>query len=324
MPPARSPAAVDPSVTRPFRFGVSIADAPDRAAWREQARKAEALGYDVLLVSDHLTDSLAPLPALMAAADATTTLKVGTFVLANDFRHPVLVAREAATVDLLTDGRFELGLGAGHMRSEYDEVGIPFLTAGTRVERLEESVQVVRALLDGGRVQFAGEHYEIAGHHAYPARADRPRVPMLVGGNGNRVLAIAARNADIVGFVGFHQVEGSADVALSHFSAAGLDDRLALVRAAGSDRFGDLELNVLVQTVVVTDDRVGAAEELSRRVAELSPEAALESPFLLLGTPDEIAEDLLARRSRFGISYVVVFGPAMEALAPVVDRLRGR
>jgi probable F420-dependent oxidoreductase len=311
-------------VTRPFRFGVSIADAPDRAGWREQARKAEALGYDVLLVSDHLTDALAPMPALMAAADATTTLKVGTFVLANDFRHPVLLAREAATVDLLTDGRFELGLGAGHMRSEYDEVGIPFLTAGTRVDRLEESVQVVRALLDGTRVRFEGEHYEIAGHQAYPARTDGFRVPMLVGGNGERVLAIAARHADIVGFVGFHQVDGSADVALSHFSAAGLDDRLALVRAAGSERFDDLELNVLVQTVVVTEDRVGAAEELSRRVAELSPDAALESPFLLLGTHDEIIEDLLARRERFGISYVVVFGPAMEALAPVVDRLRGR
>jgi probable F420-dependent oxidoreductase len=282
---------------------------------------AEALGYDVLLVADHLTDSLAPMPALMAAADATSTLKVGSFVLANDFRHPALVAREAATVDLLTDGRFELGLGAGHMKAEYDEVGIPFRTAGTRVERLEESVQVVRALLDGHAVDFEGEHYEIAGHRAYPAR---PRIPLLVGGNGNRVLALAARHADIVGFVGFHQVEGSADVSLSHFSAAGLDDRLAIVRAAGSDRGSDLELNVLVQSVVVTEDRIGAAEELSRRVAGLSPEAALESPFLLLGTPDQLVEDLVERRRRFGISYVVVFGPAMAALAPVVDRLRGR
>jgi probable F420-dependent oxidoreductase len=308
-------------VTRPFRFGVSIADAPDRATWQEQARMAEDLGYDVLLVADHLTDTLAPIPALMAAADATTTLRVGSFVMANDFRHPALVAREAATVDLLSDGRFELGLGAGHMRSEYDEVGIPFATAGTRVERLEESVRVVRALLDGHAVDFAGEHYEIAGHRSYP---DRPRIPLLVGGNGNRVLALAARHADIVGFVGFHQVEGSADVSLSHFSAAGLDDRLAIVRAAGSDRFSELELNVLVQSVVVTDDRVAAADELSRRVAELAPDAALESPFLLLGTPDEIAEDLVARRDRFGISYVVVFGPAMEALAPVVAQLRGR
>ncbi len=308
-------------MTRPFRFGVSLADARDRAAWREQARTAEALGYDVLLVADHLTDSLAPVPALMAAADATTTLRVGSFVLANDFRHPALVAREAATVDLLTDGRFELGLGAGHMRWEYDEVGIPFVPAGDRVGRLEESVQVVRALLDGEPVEFSGEHYEISGHRSYPPR---PHVPLLIGGNGNRVLALAGRHADIVSFVGFHQVDGSADVALSHFRAAGLEDRLAVVRAAAGDRFGDLELNVLVQSVTVTEDRAGAADELSRRVAELSPEDAAESPFLLLGTHDEIEQDLLDRRDRFGISYVVVFGPAMEALAPVVDRLRGR
>lgn len=308
-------------MSRRFRFGVSFADAPERAAWREQARRAEALGYDVLLAADHLTDSFAPLPALMAAADATTTLRVGSFVLSNDFRHPALVAREAATIDLLTDGRFELGLGAGHMRSEYDEVGIPFSTAGTRVERLEESVQVVRALLDGEVVDFAGEHYVINRHSAYPPR---PRVPLLVGGNGNRVLALAARLADTVSFVGFHQVEGSADVALSHFSSAGLDDRLSVVRAAAGDRFSGLELNVLVQAVIVTEDRAGAAEELSRRVAGLMPEAALESPFLLLGTHDEIVEALLERRDRFGISYVVVFGAAMEPLAPVVERLRGR
>lgn len=307
-------------MTRPFRFGVSVSDAPDRRAWQEQARAAEALGYDVLLVADHLTDMLAPFPALVAAADATSTLKVGTFVLANDFRHPALVAREAATVDLLSDGRFELGLGAGHMKSEYDEVGVPFRTAGARVQRLEESVQVVRALLDGEAVTFAGEHYELAGHHVHPRR---PRVPLLVGGNGNRVLALAARHADIVSFVGCHQVEGSSDVALSHFSAAGLEDRLAIVRAAASDRFTELELNVLVQAVLVTDDRGGAADELSRQVAGLSPEAALASPFLLLGSPEEIAEDLLARRERFGISYVVVFGAAMETFAPVVDRLRG-
>ena len=195
---------------------MSVDDAVDRAAWREQARRAEALGYDVLLVADHLTDSLAPIPALMAAADATTTLRIGSFVLANDFRHPALVAREAATVDLLTDGRFELGLGAGHMRWEYDEVGIPFVPAGTRVGRLEESVQIVRALLDGEAVEVRGEHYEISGHRSYPVRS---QVPLLVGGNGNRVLALAGRHADIVSFVGFHQVEGRAEVALSHFRA---------------------------------------------------------------------------------------------------------
>ena len=123
-------------MTRPFRFGVSVGDAPTRRAWTDKARRAEALGYDTLLVADHLVDVLAPIPALVAAADATTEVRVGSLVLANDFRHPVLVAREAATADLLTDGRFELGLGAGHMRSEYDEVGIEFASAGTRVGRL--------------------------------------------------------------------------------------------------------------------------------------------------------------------------------------------
>ncbi len=308
-------------MTRPFRFGVSVSDAVDRRSWQDQARKAEALGYDVILVADHLTEMLAPIPALLSAADATRTLGIGSFVLANDFRHPALVAREAATVDLLSDGRFELGLGAGHMKSEYDEVGIPFLTGGARVQRLEESVQIVRALLDGAAVTFAGGHYDFAGHHVHP---NRPRVPLLVGGNGNRVLALAARHADIVSFVGCHQVEGKSDVALSHFSAAGLEDRLAIVRAAAGERFTELELNVLVQAVIVTDDRAAAADELSRQVAGLSPAAALESPFLLLGTPDEITADLVARRERFGVSYVVVFGAAMEPLAPVVDKLGGR
>jgi probable F420-dependent oxidoreductase len=305
---------------RDFRFGVSILAAGDRAEWRAKARRAEALGFDVLLVADHLADLVPPLTALCTAAEATERLRVGTFVVNNDFRHPVLLAREAATVDLLTDGRLELGLGAGHMKHEYDEAGLRFEHAAVRVARLAESVEIVRGLLDGEEVTFVGEHYTVRGHRSFPAPA-QTHVPLLVGGNGDRVLSIAARRADIVGFTGFSQVEGTRDVRLSHFTSAGLDAKVAHVRAAAGDRFADLELNVLVQHVAATND---PRDALQRFVGDMpySVDDALDSPFLLAGTHDQMAAALRERRERFGISYYVVFERAMADFAPVIERLR--
>jgi probable F420-dependent oxidoreductase len=311
---------------RPFRFGLSAgAVPPSGSAWRTLARRAEELGFDVLLTADHLDDALPPLAPLCTAAEATSALRVGTLVVNNDFRHPAVLAKDAATVGLLTGERLELGLGAGHMKSEYDQAGIPFDPPATRVARLGESVRIVKGLLAGEEVTFAGEHYRLAGHRCHPAPV---RVPILVGGNGTRVLTIAAEQADIAGFAGFSQVEGTAGVRLSHFTAEGLADRIALVRERAGDRFDALELNALIQFVFVTRDRRGAAERLQALAPALTVEDILDSPFVLIGTHDEMAETLRERRERFGVSYWVVFerrpnsDQTIDTLGPVIERLR--
>jgi probable F420-dependent oxidoreductase len=309
---------------KPFRFGVNVGRASSRAEWVEKARKLEDLGYSALTVPDHLADLLAPMPALLSAAEATTRLRVGTNVLNNDFRHPVLVAREAATVDLLTDGRLQFGLGAGHMQSEYDQAGLRFDAGGIRVERLAEAVTIVKGLLKGEQVTFAGRHYRVTNHTIHPLPVQRPHPPILIGGNGRRLLTLAAKEADIVGLSGITFGRDGAQPDLSGWRPAGVDARVQLMREAAGDRYDRLELNALVQRVVVTDDRRQAAEELKHRWTQLSPEEILQSPYVLIGTLDQLVEDLQARRERWGISYYVIFEPYIDVFAPVVARLAGR
>jgi len=309
---------------KPFRFGVNVGPSRSRAEWREKARRLEGLGYDTLTVPDHLTDFFAPMPALVSAAEATTTLRVGTNVLNNDFRHPVLVAREAATVDLLTEGRLQLGLGAGHMRSEYDQAGLSFETGGTRVERLAEAVTVIKGLLDREQVTFAGRYYRVTGHTIHPLPVQQPHPPIVISGNGRRLLTLAAREADIVGLSGITFRRGGTAPDVSGWKVSGVDERVQLVREVSGDRWVGLELNVLVQRVLVMDDRRRAAEELARRWSQLSPDEILESPYVLIGTADQIIEDLQARRERWGISYLTIFEPYARAFAPVVAQLAGR
>lgn len=309
---------------RPFRFAVNVARAGSGAEWVDKARKVEDLGYSVLTMPDHLVDMLAPMPALISAAQATKNLRVGTMVLNNDLRHPVLVAREAATVDLLTDGRLELGLGAGHMQVEYEQAGLSFDSGGNRVERLGEAVAIIKGLLEGQPVTFAGRHYRVTDHKIHPLPVQRPRPPILIGGQARRLLTLAAREADIVGLTGIIFRRGGAEVDLSGFKAAAVDERLRIVREAAGDRYAGLELNALVQRVVPTDDRQGAVEELARRWPQLSTEDILENPYVLVGSIDQMVEDLHARRERWGISYYVAHEFSMDALAPVVARLAGK
>jgi probable F420-dependent oxidoreductase len=309
---------------KPFRFGVNVYRAGSRAEWADKARKLEDLGFFALTMADHLADLIAPMPALVAAAEATKNLRVGTMVLNNDFRHPVLLAREAATVDLLTDGRLQLGLGAGHMRSEYDQAGLPYDAGGTRVERLGEAIAIIKGLLRGETVTFTGRHYRVTGHRIHPLPVQRPHPPILIGGNGPRLLTLAAREADIVGLAGITFRRGGAEADLSGFRPAAVDERMKLVREAAGDSYDRLEVNALVQRVIVTDDRRGAAEELARRWPQLSPAEILESPYLLVGSVEQLVEDLQARRERWGISYYVTHEPYTDALARVVSRLAGR
>jgi probable F420-dependent oxidoreductase len=311
---------------KPFRFGVNVRHARSRSDWAEKARRVEALGYDTFNVPDHLTDLLAPLPALVSAAEATNQLRVGTNVLNNDLRHPVLVAREAATVDLLTDGRLQLGLGAGSIRSEYEEAGLEFDRGAVRVERLAEAVTIVKRLLSGEPVTFVGSHYRVTGHTIAPLPVQKPHPPILIGGNGSQLLSLAAREADIVGFSGITFRGGGADPPdLSGWRTSGVDRRVQLVRdVAGDERFARLELNALVQQVVVTHDRRKVADELANRWPQLTADEILQSPYVLIGTPEQMMEDLTLRRQRWGISSYTVHEPYMDALAPIVAQLAGR
>jgi probable F420-dependent oxidoreductase len=308
----------------PFRFGVNVGPSRSQAEWAEKARKVEGLGYDALTVPDHLAEFFAPIPALVSAAEATKTLRVGTNVLNNDFRHPVLVAREAATVDLLTRGRLLLGLGAGHMRSEYDQAGLSFDTGATRVERLAEAVTVIKGLLRGEQVTFSGQHYRVTGHRGHPLPVQRPHPPIVISGNGRRLLTLAARESDIVGLSGITFRRGGTAPDISAWKASGISERLQLVREVSGDRYARLQLNVLVQRVVVTNDRREAAEELASHWTQLTPDEILQSPYVLIGSVNQIIEDLQSRRERWDISYFTVFETYADAFAPVVAQLGGR
>jgi probable F420-dependent oxidoreductase len=307
-----------------FRFGVSVWHAPSRAEWIAKARKIEDLGYSSLLVPDHLNERVAPMPALISAAEATKRIRVGTYVLNNDLRHPVVVAREAAAVDLFTDGRLQLGLGAGWNKAEYDQAGLTFDRGGIRVERLAEAVVIIRRLLAGEQVSFAGRHYRVSGHVIAPLPVQKPHPPILIGGNGPRMLTLAAQQADIVGLAGMTPRRGGTEMDVSRWKGSAVDESIALIRAAAGERFARLELNALVQRVVVSDDRRGAAEDLTRAWPQLGAADILETPYVLIGTVDQIVEDLCAYRARWCISYYVVHEPYMDAFAPVVARLAGK
>src|SRR2546426_6525545 len=282
----REPARLDD--VKPFRFGINVRDASARAEWQDKARKVEGLGYSVLLVPDHLAAMLATIPAVMSAADATRSLRVGTNVLNNDLRHPVVLAREAATVDLLTDGRLELGLGAGYVRSEYDQAGLRFDRGGARVERLAESLTIVKEWLRGAEVNFAGQHYRVAGHKIHPLPIQRPHPPIMIGGNGPRLLTLAAKEADTVNFTGITFARGGTEHDMSAWKVPAIDERMRLVREAAGARLDRLELSAQIQRVIATDNRRQTAEELVKTWPQLTAEAILDSPYGLLGTLDQM------------------------------------
>ncbi|WP_029111273.1 TIGR03621 family F420-dependent LLM class oxidoreductase [Mycobacterium sp. URHD0025] len=301
---------------RPMRFGLHTA-LPRGGDFAEFAVTVEQSGFDVLTIPDHLMASLSPFTGAATACAVTSRLHTGTLVLNNDLRHPVDVAREVATAAALSGGRFELGLGAGHMKSEYDAAGLRFDSAGTRVDRLVESVEVIRALLAGEAINVDGAHYCVRAAGGELVAAPDVAVPLLVGGNGTRVLRLAGRVADIAGLAGFSHNHDATEVRLTHFDAAGLQDRISVLRDAAGDRFEDIELNALIQFVVHTDNPAEAAAEIAAPLGA-DPELLLDSPFVLLGTHQQMAEALADRQNRFGISYWTVFDewPGRESALP--------
>jgi probable F420-dependent oxidoreductase len=306
---------------RRFRFGIQLSNATSGADWAAQARKAEDLGYDTMFMPDHFGDQLAPVPALMAAADATTELKVGALVFDNDYKHPVVLAKELATIDVLSGGRLEVGIGAGWMKSDYDQSGIPMDPPGVRVTRMEEGIAVIKGCFAPGPFSLKGEHYSIDGYDGLPKPAQSPP-PFLIGGGAKRVLSIAAREAQIVGInPSIHS--GQVDAAAAQNGAAGeTDQKLQWVKDAAGDGYADLEINLLQFAAIVTDDRKGTAEMMAPLFG-LPPEELDTYPHACIGTIEEIAEALEARRERWDASYVVFQGDTMEPMAPLVAKLRG-
>jgi probable F420-dependent oxidoreductase len=307
---------------RGFRFGIQEHRASSAKEWREKARRAESLGYAALYLPDHFGDQVGPIAALMAAADATTRLRVGALVFDNDYRHPVVLAKEAATLDLLSDGRLDLGLGAGWMASDYEQSGIPYERPGTRIERLEEGLKIVKGLMAGGSFSFNGKHYQIKEMEGAPLPVQKPHPPILLGGGGPRMLRLAAREADIVN-VNFNLADGRVSRALVRSGLAdATDEKMAWIRDAAGDRLEEIELSITVFLANVTDDRESVAAPLAAGLgAEVSQ--VYEMPHFLIGTVDEVVDQLQRRRDRYGISFVIVPGEIVEAFAPVVELLAG-
>ncbi len=311
------------SKSRAFRFGVQEHRASSAATWREKARLVESLGYSTLYIPDHFGDQLGPIAALMSAADATNTLRVGSLVFDNDYRHPVVLAKEAATLDLLSNGRLDLGLGAGWMASDYEQSGIPFDTPGVRIDRMAEALQIIKQFFAGGSVSFAGKHYTVKGLEAAPSPVQKPHPPIVLGGGGRRMLQLAAREADIIS-VNYNLREGRVNRSLVHTGMAGAtDEKLGWIREAAGERLAEIELGATIFVATLTDDRGAVAESMGTALGT-EPAEILDMPHFLIGTVDQLVEDLQARRDRYGISFIVVPGEAAESLAPVVERLTGK
>jgi len=309
---------------RRFRFGLQVLRAGSARELRATARKAEDLGFSTIFFPDHFVDHpLAPIPAMAAAAEATTTLRVGTCVLGNDYKHPVVLATEAATVDLLSDGRLELGLGAGWMTADYERGGFPLDPPRVRIERLAEALAVLKGLWADGPFTFEGRHYRIDGLDGEPKPVQRPHPPIIVGGGGRRVLSLAAREADIVG-INANLRSGKADdpTTAPSMNLDATDQKLAWVREAAGDRFDHLEIQVLAGFVHFTDDSRSIAEAMAP-FFESTPEQVFDSPVALVGTAEEMVETLLRRRERWQMSYHVLPAETIDQTAPIVAKLAG-
>ena len=311
---------------RPFRFGVKAFNPPNHDGWVELARKVEALGYSTLSIDDHVGLPLAPVAAMAVAAEATTTLRVGSLVFANDFRHPVMLARDAATLDLLTCGRFEFGIGTGYVGGDYEMTGIPLDPPSVRVDRLIEAVQVIKRAFSGEPFSFCGKHYTVDNLTPRPAPVQRPHPPLLIGGGRRRMLQLAAREADIVA-INAGSRAGRIDARITSHSLDATDQKVAWVREAAGDRLPHIELQTIVSFIAVTEDAHAAAEEMVERwrfQGVMTADDMLRTAHGLFGTEDQIVEMLQERRERFGISYITVLDSHIDAMAPVVARLAGR
>jgi probable F420-dependent oxidoreductase len=308
---------------RPFRFGVQCSRASTRSEWIDLARRTEANGFGCLTMPDHFTDQLAPVPALQAVADATTTLRVGALVWDNDYKHPVVLAKELATIDLLSEGRLEIGIGAGWMISDYEQAGMPYDAAGVRIDRFIEGLEIIKRAMNEGAFSFSGKHYTINNYDGLPKPIQRPCPPILIGGGGKRVLSFAAREADIIGINGTMTAGVVGPDAISSMTADAVEEKVSIVRSAAGPRLADIEMNIRAFFVKVTDDASGTISGMAQMIG-VEPTMVADTPFALIGPVNKIVDDLLARRERWGFSYVIVGAEDVDSFAPVVAALNGK
>ena len=307
---------------QPFRFGVVTHNSGvSPGALVARACLAERLGYSTFLIPDHLDDQFDAALALALVAQATSTLRIGSFVFANDFRHPALLAKTAATLDVISQGRFELGLGAGWMQSEYERIGLSFDPPRERIDRMVESLQVIKSLFSTDPVTFAGKHYQINGMRGRPSPVQFPHPPILVGGGGKRILSVAAREADIISILPRGMVApGSQRIDLADADVASVARKVTWIREAAAERLPDLELNLFIADMALSNRQEEGVDRLAHRFA-LSREQVMQSPHLLAGTIDQMSEQLRETREKYGVSYLVVFDEHLEQFAPVVALL---
>lgn len=323
----------DPAL-RPFRFaagGEGNAEEGGVRRFVKLAQRAEELGYDTFMIPDHLGPQIGPIAALGALAVATERIRIGTAVLANGFRHPVVLAKDAATIDVLSRGRLELGIGAGWLRDEFASAGLPYEAPAQRIEKLEESLQILDTLLRGRECNFEGKHYAVRGVTGYPRPRQGPRPPLAVGGGGPKLLAMAAKYADIISVA--PPTAPSGKMLLSGITMNQTIERVARIREAAGERFADIELSWTITMIMLTDDRQSTAEMALGAIkqgfppnveadVELSVADLLDSPYVAIGTVEEIAEQIRRVRERTAMSYVGVYPTQMDAFAPVMTLLR--
>jgi probable F420-dependent oxidoreductase len=320
---------------RPLRFGLQAFEASSAEDWFNIVRRTEDLGYSTLFTSDHYFGpgeiatemshrpiDIAPLTGIAMAAAITKTLRVGCRVFACDFHHPVVLAKETATLDMLSGGRLEVGLGAGWTAAEYDGLGIPMDSAGTRIERLAEYINLMRAHWGGEQINVSGKHVNVHGFAGRPLPAQQPHPPIMIGGGAPRILRLAGREADIVS-LNFNNSTGKLGAA--SVAGSGLDvtrEKIGWVREGAGDRFDQIELEIGAYFVAVGDDIAPQIAPMAERYG-VTPDELLSHPHGLFGSVSEICDTIVARREELGISYVTIAQRNLEDFAPVVAALAG-
>jgi probable F420-dependent oxidoreductase len=321
-------------IVRPFRFGVTGGGSSKRERLLESARAVEALGYSTFGLADHFVRPFAPLIAGQAVADATTSLRITQTVLAQDFREPAVLAKELATLDVLSEGRLEVGLGAGWLQQEYEDAGLRFDPAPVRIARLEETAIILKGIFCEQRFSFDGDHYRVTNLQGLPRPVQQPRPPIMIGGGGKKLLSVAARQADIVQLMPSNP-GGQSLLDASQFSTQAIEDKIGWIRDAAGARFDDVELSAQLLECAVTDRPDEHLSDLAERVAtvtermggarvELDQKELRNSPIVAVGSLDEVCETLVETRRTFGISYLLApTGGRPEQLAAVIERLAG-
>lgn len=333
---------------RPFRFGIQAGSFPTNTQWTEFAKKTEEFGYNIITMPDHFTNQLAPIPALMSVANATSSLRIGMLVLDNDFRHPLVLAKELATLDVLSEGRLEIGLGAGWMPSDYEFSGINFDKPSSRIKKLEESIAIIKGAFAKGEFNFDGTYFKITNYEGFPKPIQSPMPPLLMGGGGRKMLTLATKEANIISIANTKTKDFGADVigqmgsmarvanqrlniepntiskeSIESLSSNAVDEKVAEINFLAGDQMQNIELNIRPFMINITNDITNVTENLARGL-NIGTQEVLANPFALIGPPEKLIDDLIQRRERWGISYVIVGPDDIDSFAPVVKSLSGK